>query len=71
MLHVGNADTASEKKGHPMAPITDRLSVEQREALWKWRWLGWRNSTPAFKASIALLGMTLLYVASVAFGVFS
>lgn len=48
-----------------MAPITDRLSTKQREALWKWRWLGWRDSTPAFKASMALLG-----IAGVALGVF-
>lgn len=33
-----------------------RLSDEQRRAIWTWRWLGWRNSTPAFKASLALLG---------------
>lgn len=33
-----------------------RLTDEQRRAIGKWRWLGWRNSTPAFKASLALLG---------------
>lgn len=27
----------------------------QLEALWKWRWLGWRDSTPAFKGSLVLL----------------
>jgi hypothetical protein len=32
-----------------------QLSSEQREALWKWRWLGLRSSTPAFKASLVLL----------------
>lgn len=32
-----------------------RLSDEQRGAIGKWRWLGWRDSTPAFKASLALL----------------
>lgn len=41
----------------------DLLTHEQRDALWKWRWLGMRHSTPAFKASIivlVLLGLGLL-----------
>lgn len=33
----------------------DRLSERQRDALWKWRWLGFKDSTPAFKASLILL----------------
>lgn len=33
-----------------------RLTDGQRRAIGKWHWLGWRNSTPAFKASVALLG---------------
>jgi hypothetical protein len=44
----------------------DRLSAEQLDALWKWRWLGWRKSTPAFKASLVLLAVAagvLLFVA--------
>ncbi len=40
-----------------MTSPRDRLTEVQRDALWKWRWLGWRDSTPAFKASIALLGL--------------
>jgi hypothetical protein len=44
----------------------DRLTDVQREALWKWRWLGWRNSTPAFKASIGLLVVAAAAVAVVA-----
>lgn len=32
-----------------------RLTDDQKTAIGKWRWLGWRGSTPAFKASIALL----------------
>lgn len=35
----------------------DRLTQRQRDALWKWRWLGWRESTPALKASIAILAI--------------
>jgi hypothetical protein len=31
------------------------LSQEQRDALWKWRWLGLRGGTPAFKACLVLL----------------
>jgi len=38
----------------------DHLSQRQREALWKWRWLGWRESTPAFKASLALVAFAVL-----------
>lgn len=34
-----------------------RLTQVQRDALWKWRWLGWRESTPAFKFSMVLLGI--------------
>ena len=32
----------------------EALRQEQRDALWKWRWLGWRRSTPAFKLFMAL-----------------
>jgi len=32
-----------------------RLTSGQRDAPWKWRWLGIRNSTPAFKACLVLL----------------
>lgn len=46
--------------------IEDRLSDRQREALWKWRWLGWRDSTPAFKASLALLGIAAVVMAVLA-----
>jgi len=46
--------------------ISDHISDEQREALWKWRWLGWRASTPAFKASIAILAAAALVIGIVA-----
>ena len=36
-----------------------RLSEGQRDALWKWRWLGLRDSTPAFKACLALAAAVL------------
>jgi hypothetical protein len=31
------------------------LQQRRRDAIWKWRWLGFRDSTPAFKASLVLL----------------
>jgi hypothetical protein len=36
----------------------------QRDAIWKWRWLGFRNSTPAFKGSLVILGVAAIYVAA-------
>ena len=39
------------------------LNSLQRESLWKWRWLGWSGSTPAFKASIVALGIAAVVVA--------
>jgi hypothetical protein len=36
------------------------LTEKQRDALWKWRWLGLRGSTPAFKASL-ILAATMLF----------
>jgi hypothetical protein len=44
----------------------DALSEEQRSALWKWRWLGLRNSTPAFKAILALLAAVTFALVSYA-----
>lgn len=41
----------------------ETISSEQREALWKWRWLGWRKSTPAFKLSLAVLTGVAAWIA--------
>ena len=41
----------------------DERAQRQREAIWKWRWLGWRDSTPAFKASLVLLALAALAIA--------
>ena len=49
-----------------MARIKDRLTQRQYEALWTWTWLGWRESTPAFKATLALSGLSFLALAAVA-----
>jgi hypothetical protein len=39
--------------------VLDQLSARRRAALWTWTWLGWRESTPAFKASLVLSAMAL------------
>lgn len=41
----------------------DQLAQKQREALWKWRWLGLRGSTPGFKGSLLVLGVVAVFVA--------
>jgi hypothetical protein len=38
----------------------DERAQKQRDALWKWRWLGLRDSTPAFKACLVLLAAVAL-----------
>jgi len=50
----------------PMASSEDTRRQRQLDAIWKWRWLGWRDSTPAFKASIALLALLALALVVVA-----
>jgi hypothetical protein len=45
-----------------MAARDEYLSAVRRDALWKWRWLGMRESTPAFKASLAILGLLALAI---------
>lgn len=45
-----------------MSMAEDHLSQVQRDALWKWRWLGWRQSTPAFKASLVLAAIAAVVI---------
>jgi hypothetical protein len=45
-----------------MAVRDEYLTSVQRDALWKWRWLGMRDSTPAFKASLVILGLLALAI---------
>jgi hypothetical protein len=40
-----------------------QLPQRQREAIWKWRWLGLRDSTPGFKGSMIVLGVVAVYIA--------
>lgn len=42
------------------------LRQEQRDAIWKWRWLGFRKSTPGFKGSIVILGVAALALVAAA-----
>jgi len=42
----------------------EELHQRQREAIWKWQWLGFRDSTPAFKASLVILGLAALALAA-------
>jgi hypothetical protein len=46
--------------GQGEAQVADSRAARQRDAVWKWRWLGLRDSTPAFKASLVLLAAMLL-----------
>jgi hypothetical protein len=41
----------------------EQLRQTQRDAIWKWRWLGLRNSTSGFKGSMIVLGVVIVYIA--------
>ncbi len=41
----------------------EQLRQRQRDAIWKWRWLGLRDSTPGFKGSMTVLGIVVVYLA--------
>ena len=45
----------------------ERIHQIQREAIWKWRWLGFRNSTPGFKGSMVILAVAAGYIVFRAF----
>lgn len=45
----------------------EQLRQMQRDALWKWQWLGFRNSTPGFKGALVILGVAAVYIAARAF----
>lgn len=40
----------------------ENLRTRQREAIWKWRWLGFRESTPGFKGALVLIAMAVVYI---------
>ena len=45
----------------------EQLRQRQIDAIWKWRWLGMRDSTLGFKGSIIVLGVVAAYIAIRAF----
>ena len=47
----------------------EQLRQTQRDAIWKWRWLGLRKSTPGFKGAIVVLIVVAVIVALRAFSV--
>lgn len=46
-----------------MGESREQLRQRQREAIWKWRWLGFRDSTPGFKGSLILVGVAIVLIA--------
>ena len=44
----------------------EQLRQVQRDAIWKWRWLGFRNSTPGFKGALIIIGVAAITVATLA-----
>ena len=40
----------------------EQLRRRQHDAIWKWRWLGLRDSTPGFKGSVIVLGVVAVYL---------
>ena len=47
----------------------EQLRQRQRDAIWKWRWLGLRDSTPGFKGAVIVLVIAVVYIALRAFAV--
>lgn len=48
---------------HGRREAREALRAEQREAIWKWRWLGLRRSTPGFKLAMVLCAAAALWIA--------
>lgn len=40
----------------------EQLHQKQCAAIWKWRWLGWRDSTPGFKGMLVVLLAGAIYL---------
>jgi hypothetical protein len=41
----------------------EQLRQKQRDAIWKWRWLGLRDSTPGFKGMLVIVVCVAIYIA--------
>ncbi len=39
-----------------------QLRRRQRDAIWRWRWLGLRESTPGFKGSMIVLAVVAAFL---------
>jgi hypothetical protein len=48
------------------AAANEDLRARQRDAIWKWRWLGLRDSTPGFKGAMVLLALAAVGLAGYA-----
>ena len=46
-----------------------QLRQRQRDAIWKWRWLGLRESTPGFKGAMVVVVVAVVFIALHAFAV--
>ena len=58
------------RKGSPhVSESGKQLRQKQRDAIWKWRWLGFRESTPGFKGSLVLLVVAVVLIVLYATGV--
>lgn len=44
-----------------MNEVRAQRRQKQLEALWKWEWLGMRDSTPAFKLSLLAIGAAVVF----------
>lgn len=45
-----------------MTTSLEQLRQMRRDAIWKWRWLGLRNSTPGFKGAVVVLGVAAVSI---------
>ena len=52
-----------------MSERREQLRKRRREAIWKWRWLGLRDSTPGFKGGLLLLAVAVVFIALYGAGV--
>ena len=52
-----------------MGERQEQLRQRQRAAIWKWRWLGWRESTPGFKGALVILLIAVVLIALFGAGV--
>jgi hypothetical protein len=60
---VSGVPAAGDDREVPaMAVRNEQRAALQRDSIWKWRWLGMRDSTPAFKGSLVILGLAAIAI---------